>query len=377
MTMERLVYLGENKQLFLYSPLNGKIDQLTYSFKYGDNAPSVWPVWSPDGKWIAYFQPPTTENKARICITEVDGIEVRVLNELDGRVPIYIKWSPTSRDIAVIEQLDKLELVVYSIDGGPPIPLDEGAPIFFEWVPDGRGVVAHLIHPISRKSSVQFYSIEDSELDFIISNKSGGFCSPIFMNEQLIFAEQFGDSTQVVLHDITSKSSTLLCSFAGVVAIQPRPNHRQFAVAVTSKGDGSPYSGIQIFDFDTGELNCLYDGMTQSLFWNSTGECLLLSKVDNEKRCMLWQFWRDGDVKNIGQFWPTREQLFFLHFFEQFSLSHNILSADGSGFYFSAYEHTEQRSSGLAKPYIFKGNFEESYDFSPIAVGLFPTLTNW
>ena len=94
---------------------------------------------------------------------------------------------------------------------------------------------------------------------------------------------------------------------------------------------------------------------------------------------MKWQFWDNNDnvIKDIGKFWPTREQLFFLHFFEQFSLSHNILSADGEAFYFSAYEPPTERSSSPPKPFIFRGIFEENATFDPLLVGLFPALSNW
>jgi len=268
-------------------------------------------------------------------------------------------------------------MVVYPIDGGKPILLDEGSPIFFEWAPNGFGIVAHLLHPIRRTSKVKYYSIVDSELDYVVSKKSGGFCSPVFLNDQLIFAEQIGDITQLVLHNLNSNESTNLCSFDGVLAIQPRPGKLQIAIAVTTRGDGSPYTGIQLLDLNDGELTCMYEGAAQSLFWNSTGEKLLMSHLDNVGRCMRWNYLEDGQIKQLGKFWPTREQLFYLHFFEQFSLSHNTLSNDGNTFYFSGYEPPRERSTKIPKPIIFKGTLEDQSPFEPIVIGKFPSLSNW
>lgn len=372
--MSRLVYLARNKELHVFDPDLGTEEQVTYPFVTGKQIPSIWPVWSPDGRWIAYFQPPVQGEKAKICVTEVDGIEMLVLAEMDGRLPIYIYWSPDSERLAVIEQADTLELQVYSLDGSKAIALDDGAPIFFSWTPDSKGIVAHLIHPIERRSRVQYYSILDSDDDYIISEQSGGFCAPVFLNGQLIFAEKEGSLTQVLLYDLKTKAKTPLCAFNGVLALQPRPNYNQLAIAITSKGDGSPYLGVQLFDLETGKLEMIHSEAIQSLFWAKDGSKLLMSSVNVEHQWLEWSFWDGEDVKMICTFRPTREQVFFLHFFEQFSLSHQIISPEGDEFYFTGYESPEQRREEMPQPMIFRSSLEEDGIVEPVMVGLFPSL---
>lgn len=372
--MSRLVYLARDKELHLFDLEQGTDEQLTYPFVQGKLIPSIWPSWSPDNKWIAYFQPPVQGEKAKLCATEVDGLEMMVLAEMEGRLPIYMYWSPDSKRIAVIEQAETLELFVYSLDGAKPISLDDGAPIFFSWTPDSEGIVAHLVHPIERRSRVEYYSVLDSDEDYLISSQSGGFCTPVFLDQQLVYAEKNGSLTQVYLYDLTTRQKTPLCAFHGVVALQPRPNHNQLAIAVTAKGDGSPYVGVQIFDVETGKLETIHAEAIQSMFWSPDGSKLLISFVNIEKQYLEWSCWNGEAVFPISPFRPTREQLFFLHFFEQFSLSHQIISPEGDEFFFTGYLSPELRDEEFPQPMVFRASLEAEGVMEPMMVGLFPSL---
>ena len=374
--MTKLVYLARDKELHLFDLELGSNEQLTYPFYPGKQIPSIWPVWSPDRRWIAYFQPPVQGEKAKICVTEVDGLEMLVLAEMEERLPIYIYWSPDSKRLAVIEQTETLELLVYSLDGSKPISLDDGAPIFFCWTPDSSGIIAHLVHPIERRSRVEYYSILDSDCDYIISTQAGGFCAPVFLNGQLIFAEKVGSLTQVFLYDLLTRRKTPLCAFNGVLALQPRPNRNQIAIAVTEKADGSPYMGVQLFDLETGKLQVIHSEPVQALFWTPDGENLLLSSINLEQQWLEWSFWDGETVSLICNFRPTREQVFFLHFFEQFSLSHQIITPEGDEFYFSGYEPPEKRTEEFPQPMIFRASLEKLGGLEPMMVGLFPSLGN-
>ena len=42
-------------------------------------------------------------------------------------------------------------------------------------------------------------------------------------------------------------------------------------------------------------------------------------------------------IQDIGTFWPSRDQLFYLHFFEQYSNSHPIVSVDGRMLVFAGH----------------------------------------
>ena len=384
--MQKMVYLGTNKELFVYTPDIVEQKQLTYPL---DEAmgPAIWPVWSPDGKWIAYFQATAEDGASCICIAQVDGMDVLVLAELRERTPLYLHWSPSGKYLACVEQAELLELVVYCIATGKRTVLDDGAPIFFQWLPNQERIVAHIIKPFASTSRIQLYDIEDSEVDYVISTKSGGFASPVFMQDQLLFVEKHQDVSAVQLYNLQSREQTTLCGVAGGVSLQPRPHHNQLAMAVASPNQQAQRSSVQLLDLYTGKLDTIIEETVQSIFWTPNGEKLLYSRVDTENKWLEWKYWHKQQIHTVGQFIPTREQLFFLHFFEQFSLSHNIISADSASFYFSGFEmeHPEKEQRGWSvQAWIIKASLENVVEtdretthspFENIAMGLFPSLS--
>ena len=125
-----------------------------------------------------------------------------------------------------------LELVVYPINGSRSIPIDDGAPLFFQWLPDGTGLIAHVVHPIRQTSRVQYYSLEDSNSDWVISENLG-FCAPVFLDDKLLFAEQLGGQTHLKAFSLETEEDNTLCVLDGVMSIQPRPNHSQIAIGLS------------------------------------------------------------------------------------------------------------------------------------------------
>ena len=112
----------------------------------------------------------------------------------------------------------------------------------------------------------------------------------------------------------------------------------------------------------------------QSMYWTPDGSKLLISAGNRSQRWLEWQFWDDDGQHVINQFIPTQEQFFFLHFFEQFAHSHQIISTDSTHFYFSGYEAPNQRVDMPARPWVFKGLLEEGAGFEALEHGLFPTV---
>lgn len=377
--MGRLAFLGDNKQINIWHSENRALKQLTYPLFEGEKAPCLWPTWSKDGEWIAYFQPLQQNVPARLCIAQVDGLDMAVLAEFHDRQPIYMHWSPTGTHLAVVEQSPEgLELVVYAINGSGSIPIDDGAPIFFQWLPDGTGLIAHVVHPIRQTSRVQFYSLEDSNIDWVISEDSGGFCAPVFWNEKLLFAEQLSGKTHLMAFCLKTEEKDTLCVLDGVLSIQPRPNHSQIAIGMSGAQLGTQ-KGIRLLDTVTGQLDIITEQKDerlawQSMFWTPDGSKLLMSAGNRSQRWLEWQFWDDDGEHIINQFIPTQEQFFFLHFFEQFAHSHQIISTDSTHFYFSGYEAPNQRVDMPARPWIFKGTLEDGADFEAVDHGLFPTV---
>ena len=140
--------------------------------------------------------------------------------------------------------------------------------------------------------------------------------------------------------------------------------------------------GVHLLDLATGKLeNIAHISderlVWQSMFWTPDGSKLLLSAVNGPQRWLEWQFWDESGQHIINQFLPTREQIFFLHFFEQFVHSHPIMSSDSTHFYFSGYEAPSQRIDILHDHGFLKENLSRveilkplSMDYSQLSVQL-------
>ena len=148
-------YLGNRRRhLFLFDVETKKIDQLTTG-KFSETNPS----WSPDGQWVAFVSErgadPDKENDSNIYIVEarVTAQPKQLTNYAgpDGGRPV---WSPDGKSIAYLQGSEpKLyayslnKLAVVSIDGGEPRVITQsldravGQPV---WTADGSALMVQV-----------------------------------------------------------------------------------------------------------------------------------------------------------------------------------------------------------------------------------------
>ena len=378
MNQETLAYLGDNKEVHLLN-YDGVPRQLTYPLTFGETAPCLWPTWSHNSEWLAYFQASTDTAPARLCITQTQGIQMRVLAEFVDRMPIYVYWSPTDDSLAVVEQTpDGVELLVYFLDDRDPMQLDDGAPIFFDWSSDGQSLIAHVVSPLRQCSRLHQYFLNPNQDDVVLSEETGGFAVPIIMEDSVIYAERINGMTVLKSMSLSTYDAEILGQFDGILGMQLRPNQTELALSI-SNPEGGLYT-VELMDLNTRTHRQIATESDpnisiQSMFWLENGQSLLMTVVNATQRWLEWQYWDGENHTVINQFLPAREQLFYLHFYEQFSKSHNLISNNGD-FYFAAYEPPHRRTEFPPKPWIFKGCLQPKYEFEKVQVGLFPALSS-
>ena len=77
-------------------------------------------------------------------------------------------------------------------------------------------------------------------------------------------------------------------------------------------------------------------------------------RVDREKRCMHLEMWDPEEgLIYVHPFWPTRVQIFHIHFFEQFDLSHKQFSDCGNYFVYSGFRKQDIEARETLEPYVF------------------------
>jgi tricorn protease len=153
---------------------NGEILNLTKT----QGIREIDPVWSPDGKWIAYLSDRTGEYELFMKMSDGSGEEKQITD--DGTIwrfpPI---WSPDSKKLAFS---DKNQLLWYvDIENGNPVEVDHsnyGDITDYQWAPDSRWLT-YTKGSESFMTSVWVYSLDSKETIQLTSDLTSEF-NPVF-----------------------------------------------------------------------------------------------------------------------------------------------------------------------------------------------------
>ena len=369
-------YIGDDQQVKMSPTIGHDVKSLSHSYgPSGESIACLWPLWSPNNRWIAYFQLGSIELPPSICITEVNGIEQRVLAYETEGMPIYAAWSPDSHQLAVLFQLDELQLYVYHIDQlGEGKLIAEGAPLFFRWLEDSTGLLVHSIHKRAGNSTLINTSLLPYGEDSSLSQRPGGFSVPLLINDHTVFAEKSQNKTYIYQSGLNGDDKTLLFDVVGVVSMQRHPSKPLIAYASAPSSDGTPFVGLSIFNIMGRSHQLVFKDELSSFYWSPCGERLLLVRVDREKRCMHLEMWSESEgLTYVHPFWPTREQIFHIHFFEQFDLSHKQFSECGKYFVYSGFRKKDIDEGISLEPYVFLTDLN-TLQTRAVCKGLFATF---
>ena len=101
----------------------------------------------------------------------------------------------------------------------------------------------------------------------------------------------------------------------------------------------SLYEGIWIADLEEGRVRRLFEAGVVAYFWKPDASGLLLVTRGRGPAQFQWNELdvRSGDVRPLCGFFPTLDQKFLLHFFEQFAVSHSLISSDSQRLIFASH----------------------------------------
>ena len=348
----RIAYVGADKQLHLVSPSGAEHRQLTYGEGPGAQAPwgipaardyATWPCWSPDGQWLACFQIHTPvegeASEAWLSVVEVDGVEVQRLSALGGGYPIYAQWNADSRKVAVLYQMeDQLELGICQLNAlGRHHLVEQGVPLFFNWAPDGRRLLVH--SGVSRgETRLMMRAIEGNEPDEVYPDAPGSFCTPIIVGDHSVYVARSSGADTLRAADLKGEGGRALAELEGLVAVVPDPTGKRVAFTAAPQNSNEPYDGVWITTLDGQEQRRVYEEGCVAFFWSGCGRRLLVAGR-GPRAGFHWDLvdLETGETRFISAFYPSDDQRFFLHFFEQFAGSHAQISPDGRYLVYAAH----------------------------------------
>jgi hypothetical protein len=351
--VNRLAWIGNNRQVWI-GENSGRTGMLTAPVSAGlgawgtpGRAPLVWswPTWSPDARWIAAFGVESSDDRAgpvRVDAISIDGVQQEQWYEAPNVSPIYMQWRPDGESISVlVQRQNELALGVVARRAlGRMRQVEAGVPLFFNWTPGGERLLLHVGDRTGGQARLILRDPFGPDEDVPFAQTPGSFCAPVFAGDRAIYAVSGEDESVVVASTPSGGDSLILGRASGLLALVPAPRGAPFlAMSHAAKGEGTPYRGIDLVDVRDGFTRTLTKLDCFAFFWAPTGEWILAAQVVADENCLRW--WRvslDGsDPVDLGTFWPTRDVLFYLHFFDQYTGSHPLVSADGRHLTWAGY----------------------------------------
>jgi hypothetical protein len=308
----------------------------------------VWqPVWSPDGRRVAWTQTIDGTNWDLVTAA-VDGTD-RTSDPLPGR-PDYITFDPTASKILLLtpSQLG-FGVVIIELDDAPegePFEVaDVGQPYFSDFSPDGDRIVAHV------GSDVRIVELDEEAMTSLAA--SSGHQTPAWhpRAETVVYATDEDGRNRIVRQRLDEDGADELARFDAFLLFDLDSAGERVVVSAvgppTGDDDGSAAlrrrpprqvdadvlgPGLWIIDTSTDEALQIDDEPTAAPSWDPTGSRVLARSTGGDSG--HWTVYGgDGTTTRTDEF-AIAESLFaaYLPFWDQYVRSQTVWSPDGSTF---------------------------------------------
>lgn len=205
------------------------------------------PVWSPDGKWVAYWSDASGEYQ--LYVTGADGkLPARQVTKDQNTYPYALVWSPDSKKLAWSDKTGRLYWVDATGGKSTQVDHDKNAEMHeYTWSPDSRWI-AYAKHTGAGFNVLHLYSLATGKSTAVTDGMSDDF-SPSFDPEgrylyfvsRRTFTPEFGGFELNMHFSATDKlyAMTLRDSLASPVS----PESDEEAVAAAGDDNEKPAKG--------------------------------------------------------------------------------------------------------------------------------------
>ena len=342
----RIAYVCGQRQIHVLEPDGQHIPQTvaaegglmwgSWQAQVSEVVAHSWPTWSPDGKSIACFRMPAS-GAPRVLVTQVNGIESTEFVDLGVQLPIYLYWSPTGNQLAILTQQlgqdgDKLGLLTLRADAtGSTRSIAEGTPLFFTWF--GERIAAFVGKDTHQASTLSVIDPTGRIPTQVLPGVPGNFCAPVALKNHILYVAHYNGASRILRAKCDEPTPQCIETVDGLVGLVASPDRSLVARAVAPGGDGTAYRNLALIDSASGEIRNIVDLPCLGFFWTPDNSALMTVSVDTSRNLMTWaRVTLDGDIDPIAEMIPTRDYGFYLRFFEQYSQSHPIIDPTSQHF---------------------------------------------
>jgi truncated hemoglobin YjbI len=329
---ERLLVLTDDGNVVTVGADGSDLRSLTEHAPGGVSVEVRHPVWSPDGRSIAWAELEIRDEGAssRIVTADLDGSD-RVEIPVDTGT-FFLQWDPTSARIAYLGNFQGsvgMGVAGQGIVGGPVAKtIGRGRPFYLSWGPGGLELLVHV--------GGRTLGRLDLEGDVRpIGDVPGIFQAPVWLADgRMFYATVSGDRQALVVRDGANQRELL--SFEGAIEFVVSPRGERVAYRID---DGSGPHGVDVIDVASARSQTVTDAPALAFQWSPDGSRLLVLAADDgsEQGAQHWLVWDGRSARQVGSaFVPSPTFLRdYVPFYGQFAQAMTPWSPDGGAFAFA------------------------------------------
>jgi hypothetical protein len=348
----RLLVLGTESEITTMRP-DGS-DPVTLA-EPDPNIERTQPTWSPDGSRVAWTER-RADQETYLLVVGSDGGDV--IEWPSPLLAVYIAWSPDGEHLALTGSQGEgdLLLAIAGPDGDIQV-IDQGAPVYFDWAPDGTEVLARI------SGRFGYLAIDGSGRDTV--PVTGEFRLGAHVAESVLLGTGRDVGEALALANRRGEIERELLRYAAPMAFVADETGSRVAVMSRGSPESQALSRLEVTDLpiidaerlfvvttSDGDLKEVSQARNIAWFWSPGGRELLYSTVgavDGTER-LQWHTWDGEETKSFAPFSPTG--LFardYLAYFDQFALSISLWAPDGSAFAYAGGNSLEDAGIWVQK----------------------------
>ena len=291
------------------------------------------PIWSPDGSSIS-----ATRSEAGTFSTEIiDADTGERTSTVTASNAFFQYWSPDGSKLATLAVAapGELGLDLFTIgEGGDPVRVADGQPLYFSWSPDSANVVGHV-----GNAPLELLLADADSPDF---GAPGSFPAPQWTEDGIIHIVLASRRQQLTRTRFGGESEPIASTLGGAI-FTATPDGQHIAVLPAATDDvgfsvnaqqipALPGGRLVVVDADEGSFVEVESETVAAFSWDPTGRRLLALEL-TETGAFRWRVWEDGETEVFADFVPAPGFLRdFVPFFDQYAQSMTLWSPDGTAF---------------------------------------------